>query len=73
MKFYLKSERNCENNSAVKYIKKFGKIIRIYIANRWLTYFQKVLAKDKNGHFLIEFEYRQNDNYKKYSSLECIK
>lgn len=36
--FYLKSERDCENNSAVKYIKNFGKIIRICIANRWLSY-----------------------------------
>jgi site-specific recombinase XerD len=36
--FYLRSERKCANNSAVKYIKNFGKIIRICIANRWLTY-----------------------------------
>jgi len=36
--FYLHSERKCANNSAVKYIKNFGKIIRICIANRWLIY-----------------------------------
>ncbi len=36
--FYLRSERKCANNSAVKYIKNFGKIIRICIANRWLVY-----------------------------------
>jgi site-specific recombinase XerD len=36
--FYLRSERKCANNSAVKYIKNFGKIIRICIANRWLAY-----------------------------------
>ena len=36
--FYLRSERKCANNSAVKYIKNFGKIIRICIANRWLIY-----------------------------------
>ena len=36
--FYLRSERKCANNSAVKYIRNFGKIIRICIANRWLTY-----------------------------------
>ncbi|OKS86068.1 site-specific integrase [Mucilaginibacter polytrichastri] len=36
--FYLRSERKCANNSAVKYIKNFGKIIRICIANRWLSY-----------------------------------
>lgn len=34
--FYLRSERKCANNSAVKYIKNFGKIIRICLANGWL-------------------------------------
>lgn len=34
--FYLRSERNCCNNTAVKYIKNFKKIIRICIANGWL-------------------------------------
>jgi integrase len=36
--FYLRSERKCANNSAVKYIKNFGKIIRICLANHWLIY-----------------------------------
>jgi site-specific recombinase XerD len=34
--FYLRSVRKCQNNSAVKYIKNFGKIIRICLANGWL-------------------------------------
>jgi integrase len=34
--FYLRTVRNCNSNSAVKYIKNFGKIIRICIANGWL-------------------------------------
>lgn len=34
--FYLRSVRKCNNNSAVKYIKNFGKIIRICMANGWL-------------------------------------
>jgi site-specific recombinase XerD len=34
--FYLRSVRKCANNSAVKYIKNFKKIIRICIANGWL-------------------------------------
>jgi hypothetical protein len=34
--FYLRSVRNCGYNSAVKYIKNFGKIIRICLANGWL-------------------------------------
>lgn len=35
--FYLRSERGCSNNTAVKYIKNFKKIIRICIANGWLV------------------------------------
>ena len=35
--FYLRSERKCNNNSAFKYIKNFGKIIRICLASGWIT------------------------------------
>jgi site-specific recombinase XerD len=34
--YYLKTERKCNNNSTVKYLKNFKKIIRIAIANKWL-------------------------------------
>jgi site-specific recombinase XerD len=34
--FYLRSERNCNNNSTVKYLKNFKKILLICIANGWL-------------------------------------
>lgn len=34
--FYLRSVRNCNNNTAVKYIKNFGKIIKICLANEWI-------------------------------------
>jgi site-specific recombinase XerD len=34
--FYLRSVRNCANNTAVKYIKNFNKIIKICIANHWI-------------------------------------
>lgn len=34
--FYMRSNRKCGNNVTVKYIKNFGKIIRICIANGWL-------------------------------------
>jgi site-specific recombinase XerD len=34
--FYLRSERNCNNNSTVKYLKNFKKIILICISNGWL-------------------------------------
>lgn len=34
--FWLRSVRNCSNNTAVKYIKNFNKIIKICLANDWL-------------------------------------
>ncbi|GEN73927.1 site-specific integrase [Chryseobacterium lathyri] len=33
---FLRTERLCNNNSAVKYIRNFGKVIRICIANGWI-------------------------------------
>ncbi|WP_316849083.1 site-specific integrase [Pedobacter agri] len=35
--FYLRSVRKCNNNTAVKYLKNFGKIIRICLANEWMS------------------------------------
>ncbi|MFY7965302.1 MAG: site-specific integrase, partial [Chitinophagaceae bacterium] len=34
--FYLRTIRKCNNNTAVKYVKNFGKIIRLCISNGWL-------------------------------------
>lgn len=34
--FWLRSVRNCANNTAVKYLKNFNKIIKICSANDWL-------------------------------------
>ena len=34
--FYLRSIQNCANNTAVKYIKNFNKIIKICLANHWI-------------------------------------
>ncbi|MBL7473324.1 site-specific integrase [Robertkochia sediminum] len=34
--YYLKTERNCGHNTAIKYITNFKKIIRIAIANEWI-------------------------------------
>lgn len=33
--FYLRSERSCNNNSTVKYLKNFKKVILICMANGW--------------------------------------
>jgi integrase len=35
--FWLRTERKCGHNSAVKYLKNFGKIIRIALANGYIT------------------------------------
>lgn len=35
--YYLRKVRKCANNSAVKYIKNLGKIVRICLGNGWLT------------------------------------
>ena len=35
--YYLKTERNCAHNSAIKYITNFKKIIRIAYANEWIS------------------------------------
>lgn len=35
--FYLRSVRKCANNSAVKYVNNFGKIIRICLSNGWIV------------------------------------
>lgn len=47
--FYLRSVRKCNNNSAVKYIKNFGKVIRICLDNDWINKnpFAKFKAKVK--------------------------
>ena len=34
--FYLRTERSCSNNTTIKYMKNFKKIIRICIANGWM-------------------------------------
>ena len=35
--FYLRSIRKCNNNSTLKYIKNFGKIVRICLSNGWIV------------------------------------
>ena len=46
--FWLRSVRNCANNTAVKYIKNFSKIIKICLANNWIErnpFIHKVITK----------------------------
>lgn len=68
--FYLRSVRNCNNNTAVKYIKNFNKIIKICLANDWLdknpfnNYKSKI--KEVERDFLSETEIQSilNKNFK---------
>ena len=58
--FYLRSVKKCANNTAVKYIKNFGKIIRICIANGWIDknpfVNYKTKVKEVERVFLVEEE-----------------
>jgi site-specific recombinase XerD len=58
--FYLRTEKKCANNSAVKYIKNFGKIIRICLAHGWIARDPfanyKMKVKEVRREFLTEEE-----------------
>lgn len=58
--YYLKTERNCSHNTAIKYITNFKKIIRIAYANNWISkdpFFNwKARLKVVDREFLIEEE-----------------
>ncbi len=53
--FYLRSVRKCANNTAIKYIKNFKKIIRLCIANGWLEKDPFVNYKSKVKEVIREF------------------
>lgn len=76
--FYLRSVKNCSNNTSVKYVRNFRKIIKICLNNDWLEknpfskYEGKVIEVDKE--FLTEEEI-QNIYAKKFmnSRLELVR
>jgi len=47
--FYLRSHRSCSNNTTIKYLKNFMKVIRICIANGWMT-------KDPFAHYKFKLQ-----------------
>jgi site-specific recombinase XerD len=53
--FYLRSERKCANNTAVKYIKNFHKIVNQCLANGWLNKDPFVNYKAKVKEVVREF------------------
>jgi site-specific recombinase XerD len=73
--FYLRTERSCGNNTTVKYIKNFKKIIQICIDNRWIAEnpFTKYKGKIKEieRDFLTESEIETIYN-KKFSCERLI-
>ena len=58
--YYLKTDRKCSHNTAVKYITNFKKIIRIAFANDWITkdpfFHWKAKLKIVDREFLTEGE-----------------
>lgn len=72
--FYLRSVRKCSNNTAIKYLKNFKKIILICMASGWLTVdpFANYKAKIKvvNREFLTEEEIQRIAD--KYFDMERL-
>ncbi|MDQ0065175.1 site-specific integrase [Chryseobacterium lathyri] len=66
--FYLRTVRDCSNNSAVKYIKNFQKIINICLDNEWMSknpftnYKSKIIKVDVR--FLTDLELERLRNKK---------
>lgn len=62
--FFLKTERDCNHNSTMKYLKNFKKIIRIALANEWLK-------KDPFMNFKMTYEEVERE-FLEYHELERI-
>jgi site-specific recombinase XerD len=66
--FYLKSERNCNHNSTMRYLKSLKKIIGIALANNWLAMDPfcnyKTQSKETEREFLSEAEMQSMINKK---------
>ncbi|NAY92671.1 tyrosine-type recombinase/integrase [Muricauda sp. JGD-17] len=60
LEFFLKSQRNCEHNTAIKYVVNFKKIMRIALANEWITkdpfFHWKASWKTKEKQYLTQTE-----------------
>lgn len=60
LEFFLKSKRNCEHNTAIKYVVNFKKIIRIAYANEWIArdpfFHWKATWKTKEKQYLTQTE-----------------
>jgi hypothetical protein len=52
---YLKTERGCKNNSAVKHLKIFKKVILIALANDWIQKNPFITVKFRQDEVYVEF------------------
>lgn len=72
--FYLKSVCNCCQNTTSKYIKNFGKIVRICLVNGWLqknpfiNYKSKIVEVKRLNNFSI-FQCKKNDLKNKFIAI----
>jgi len=66
--FWLRSVRNCANNTAVKYIKNFNKIIKICLANDWLE--KNPFANYKSKVREVERVYLSEDEIQKITNKD---
>ncbi|GHA40178.1 transposase [Salinimicrobium marinum] len=63
LEYFLKTKRECNHNSALKYVNNFKKIVRIALANQWMDrdpfYNYKVQFETVEREFLNEEEVQQ--------------
>jgi site-specific recombinase XerD len=73
--YYLRSVRKCGNNSAIKYIKNLGKIVRICLGNGWLIVdpYVNYKPKQKTVHREVLTEEELRRLSKKRFSVERLK
>ena len=78
LEFYLKSVKNLEHNTSIKYIVNFKKIIRIAYANEWITkdpfFHWKASWKTKEKQYLTQSELDTLQNQKSFlPRLELVR
>lgn len=70
LEFFLKSKKNCDHNTAIKYIVNFKKIIRIAYANQWINrdpfFHWKATWKTKEKQYLTQAELDTLKNKKSF-------
>jgi site-specific recombinase XerD len=76
--FYLRNTKNCNNNSTIKYIRNFGKIVKQCYVNGWLekdpflNYKGKVKEVERTYLTELEIEVLLNKNFK-INRLELVR